>query len=74
MFDTTQVTPRDLIPITEVASILNCTRQTVWNYCKRGILPSYLTGEKFVYSREEVEELRAAIDRIAGTKLNRGER
>ncbi|MER0441563.1 helix-turn-helix domain-containing protein [Emticicia sp. W12TSBA100-4] len=48
------VTGEEEMTIEEVAELLKCTRQTINNYARQGVLKKYLRGGKPYFLRREV--------------------
>lgn len=50
---------KDPIGVNEVMEILDCSRASIYNYIKKGLIVAYETGlGKPAFSRREIEKLR----------------
>lgn len=47
----------DTLTVTEVAQMLRVSRQTVYNFAKKGTIPFFKVGTKVRFHRSDIEEL-----------------
>ncbi|GFZ81112.1 hypothetical protein GCM10011531_09130 [Aquaticitalea lipolytica] len=46
----------DLLTLEEALIILKCSNQTLWNWRKEGIIPSYRLGNRVYIKRSDINE------------------
>ncbi|MFK7832091.1 MAG: helix-turn-helix domain-containing protein [Winogradskyella sp.] len=47
-------TPDELLTVDETLKLLKCSKQALWNWRKKGILPAYRLGNRVYYKKSDI--------------------